>query len=157
MKTLMAVALTAVLAMAASAQNPPSPPSQADRVQHHIQHLAVMLSLTPAQQQQATTLLTNVMNAQEASQPSMKAAHDALQTAVKNNDANAIQQAANTIGQLTAQSIANHAKAMATFYQTLTPDQQTKFQQIMAEGFGMHDGMMGMHGMHSMHGPPPQE
>ena len=64
----------------------------------------------------------------------MKAAHDTLQDAVKANDAAAIDQAANTIGQLTAQITSTHAKAEAAFYQTLTADQQVKFAQLHERG-----------------------
>ena len=64
----------------------------------------------------------------------------------------AIEQISSNIGNLTAQQTAAHAKAMATFYQTLTPEQQTKFTQMVHEGHSMG---MEMHRHGGMGGPPP--
>jgi Spy/CpxP family protein refolding chaperone len=97
-----------------------------------------VLSLTPAQQQQATTIFTNAMSGGQSFHADMKTAHQNLEAAIKNNDPNGITQAANTIGNLTAQMIAAHAKAQAAFYQILTPDQQSKLSQLESEG---HDRM----------------
>jgi Spy/CpxP family protein refolding chaperone len=141
------VLITALLTvgLAASfmfAQKPSGPPDPATRVQHHIQHLTTVLSLTPAQQQQATTIFTNAMTGGATIHDDMKAAHQNLQTAIKNNDQNGITQSATTIGNLTAQMVAAHAKAQAAFYQILTPDQQNKLSQLESEGEG-HFGFGG--------------
>jgi Spy/CpxP family protein refolding chaperone len=75
---------------------------------------------------------------------SMHAAHQTLDTAVKTNDGAAIDQAATTIGNLTAQLTATHAKAEAAFYQILNSDQQNKFSTLHQRGPGMHGpGMRG--------------
>lgn len=115
----------------------PGPPDPAQRVQHHVQFLTTMLNLTTAQQAQATTIFTNAEQGQSNTFQNMKAAHDALQTAVKNNDSAAIDQAATTIGNLTAQMTAAHAKAEAAFMQILNADQQAKFTQLRHHGPGM--------------------
>jgi Spy/CpxP family protein refolding chaperone len=60
----------------------------------------------------------------------MKTAHEALATAVTTNNADGISQAANTVGNLTAQMTAVEAKADAALYLILSPDQQAKFGQI---------------------------
>jgi Spy/CpxP family protein refolding chaperone len=74
----------------------------------------------------------------------MKTAHQTLHDAIKANDSAAIDQASATIGKLTGQMTAINAKAMATLYQALTPDQQTKLAQLEANRpHGMHGGPMG--------------
>jgi Spy/CpxP family protein refolding chaperone len=149
------VAFLAVASVLVAAQHG-NPPDPAQMVQHHIDHLTKMLSLTPQQQQQATTLLTQVVNNQKTIHDQMSTAHQNLALAIKNNDTAGIEQNSNTIGNLTAQQVATHAKAMATFYQTLTPDQQSKFQEMVHHGMGMGmDGMHGMHGHGGPGGPPP--
>jgi Spy/CpxP family protein refolding chaperone len=149
------VAFLAVASVLVAAQHG-NPPDPAQMVQHHIDHLTKMLSLTPQQQQQATTLLTQVVNNQKTIHDQMSTAHQNLALAIKNNDTAGIEQNSNTIGNLTAQQVATHAKAMATFYQTLTPDQQTKFQDMVQHGMGMGmDGIHGMHGHGGPGGPPP--
>jgi Spy/CpxP family protein refolding chaperone len=120
----------------AQVPGPGEPPDPATRVQHHVQHLTKALSLTPEQQQQATTIFTNAANGESNLHDGMKAAHQNLETAIKSNDQNGISQAATTIGNLTTQLVAAQAKAHAAFYQILTPDQQTKLSQFAAEGPG---------------------
>lgn len=152
--TLLKVA--AFLAMAgvfAVAQH--QPPDPAEMVQHHVDHLTKMLSLTTQQQQQATTLLTQVVNNGKTIHDQMRTAHENLALAIKNNDTASIEQNSNAIGNLTTQQIAAHAKAMAAFYQTLTPEQQSKFQEMVHHGMGMGMDGMGMHGHHGPGGPPP--
>ena len=115
----------------------PGPPDPATMVQHRVQFLTTMLNLTQAQQTQATTIFTNAAQSQSTTMQNMKTAHDALQTAIKNNDSAAIDQAANTIGSLTTQMTAAHARAEAAFLQTLNGDQQNKFLQLGPHGRGM--------------------
>jgi len=114
----------------------------ATHIQRHVEHLTTVLSLNAQQQQQATTIFTNAMNGQSSIHNDMKTAHQNLETAIKNNDQNGITQASNTIGNLIAQMTAAHAKAQAAFYQILTPDQQTKLNQLESEHHG-HFGPMG--------------
>jgi Spy/CpxP family protein refolding chaperone len=111
--------------------------------------------LTTQQQQQATTIFTEAANNGKTFHDQMKTAHQNLQTAVQKNDAAGIEQASNTIGTMMGQMTAAHAKADAAFYQTLTPDQQTKMNELKSHhgGPGMH-----MHGhgeMGGSGGPPP--
>ena len=124
------------------AQNLSGPPDPATRIQHRVEFLTRELNLTPAQQQSATTIFTNAENSSKTVHDSMKAAHQTLSTAVKNNDSNGITQAAATIGNLTAQMVETEAKARAALYQTLTPDQQAKFND-----FASHHMGPGGHGM----------
>jgi len=128
------LALASVLAFAQRHQ----PPDPAQMVQHRVSFLTEQLGLSAAQQQQATNIFTNAAGNEQSLHDQMKAAHDALQAGVTKNDSAAIDQAASSIGSLMAQSISAHGKADAAFYQTLTPDQQSKYTQIHAQGPGMH-------------------
>jgi len=130
------------------------PPDPAQMVQHRVNFLAEKLGLSPAQQQQATTIFTNAATNEKPSHDQMKAAHESLQSAVTKNDSAAIDQAANSIANLMAQSISAHAKAEAAFYQTLTPDQQAKYSQLRHHGPGMHGFGFHQGGPGSPGGPP---
>jgi Spy/CpxP family protein refolding chaperone len=114
------------------------PPDPEQMVQHRVDFLTQKLNLSSAQQQQATTIFTNAATNAKSLHDQMKAAHDSLHSAVTKNDGAAIDQAANAIANLMAQSIAAHAKAEAAFYQTLSPDQQAKYSQLKHRGPGMH-------------------
>jgi len=132
--------IVAIAGAVATAQNRHQPPDPAAHIQDHVSFMTTMLTLTPAQQQQATTIFTNEVNATKALHDQMKSAHDALNTAIQKNDAAAIDQNAATIGTLTSQMISAHAKAQAAFNQTLTPDQQAKMTKLHSHGHGMHGG-----------------
>ena len=116
------------------AQAPPGPPDPVTMAQHRLKFLTTILSLSSAQQQQALTIFTNAGNSETSWHETMKAAHDALDTAVKNNDSAGISQAATSIGDLTAQMITAHSKADAAFYQILTADQKTKYSELEPHG-----------------------
>lgn len=148
--------VTAVLALAsafAMAQQG-NPPDAGKMAQHHLNFLTKQLSLTPQQQQQASTIFSEAATNAKATHDQMRAAHDSLKAAIQKNDSAGIEQAANTIGNLTTQMITAHSKAQAAFYQTLTPDQQAKMNQMESQNHGM-----GMHGHRFGHagpgGPPP--
>ena len=141
------LALASVFAMAQQG-NPPDPAKMA---QHHIDFLTKQLSLTAQQQQQATTIFSGVANNAKTTHEQMRAAHDSLKAAIQKNDTAGIEQAANTLGALTTQMTVAHAKAQAAFYQTLTPEQQTKMNELES-----HHGMGRGHGFgHGGSGGPP--
>ncbi len=128
----------------------------AQHIQRHIAALSKSLSLTPAQQQQATTLLTDALNAGKALHQQMQTAHESLKAAVGKNDTAGIDQATGTIGALNGQMMAIHAKAMAAFRQILTPDQQSKLDSMNSHG-DMFGPMHGFGGHGGADGPPPAE
>jgi Spy/CpxP family protein refolding chaperone len=132
----------AIAASIVAAQNRHQAPDPAARIQEHVSFMTTVLSLTPAQQQQATAIFTNAASNAKALHEQMKSAHDALNTAIQKNDTAAIDQNAASIGNLTTQMISTHAKAQAAFNQTLTPDQQTKMSTLHNHEHGMH-GMSG--------------
>lgn len=147
--TLLKVTAVLVLASVFAAAQPGNPPDPAKMAQRHLDFLTKQLSLTPQQQQQASTIFSEAANNAKTTHDQMRTAHDSLKAAIQKNDTAGIEQAANTIGNLTTQMITAHAKAQAAFFQTLTPDQQTKMNEMESKHHGM-----GMHGHGFGHGGP---
>ena len=144
-------ALTAGLSLTpALAQN--GPPDPAQMVQMRVDRMNETLKLSKAQEKQVTTIYMDAQTANSSVMSGMREANQSLTAAIKSNDTNAMSQAANTIGTLTAQMTVNNAKAEAAVYAQLTPDQQAKYQPM---GGGMGRGM-GMGGG-GRRGGPPQE
>jgi Spy/CpxP family protein refolding chaperone len=88
------------------------------------------LNLTEAQRQQAKAIF---QQARQSSQPvaqQLKQDREAMRAAVKANDSAKIQQLSATAGKLRGEIMATHASAMAKFYQTLTPEQRAKADQM---------------------------
>jgi Spy/CpxP family protein refolding chaperone len=145
---MMGCALAAPAMFAQTANTSAAPPNDSDRgahmVQHRLNYLTTVLSLTSAQQTQVKTVLTNATASGASTHSAMKAAHDALKTAIHSNDAASMEQASNTIGTMMAQEVLAHAKTEAAIYQVLTPEQQTKMTQLES---------MGPHGAHGFGGP----
>jgi Spy/CpxP family protein refolding chaperone len=136
MKLLKFTALFLALATVSAVAQRRQPPDPATMVQHRVDFLTTKLGLTPDQQQQATTIFTNSMNGMKSMHDQMRSAHQVLQAAVSKGDNTAIDQAAGTIGNLTAQTISAHAKSDAQFMQILNADQQAKYSQIESHGPG---------------------
>ena len=129
-----------------------TPPTAAQVVSNLVARLTALLTLTTAQQTQATTIFTNEQAAVSALSASMQTAHTALQTAIKSNDQTGIVTQATQIGALTTQQVEDSAKASAAFYAILTPDQQTKYSELHAVGIGGPGGLGGGVGIVT-HGP----
>src|SRR5215831_9308657 len=134
-----ALVVTGTLAYAQKRQ----PPDPAQMVQHRVDFLTQKLGLSSAQQQQATTIFTNASTNAKSMHEQMRAAFQNLQAATEKNDGNAIDQAANAIGNLMAQTTAARAKTEAAFYQTLSPDQQAKYKEMRGHGVGRRFGLGG--------------
>ena len=135
------LAFAAAVTVFAQAQH--TPPSPAEIAARQVKRMTTLLSLTSAQQQQATTIYTNAATAEQTIRQNEKATRDSLRTAVKNNDAATIDQVSSSIAQSTAQLTSIRAKADAAFYQILTADQQAKFTELESEhmdGFRGHGG-----------------
>ncbi len=153
-KTLTTFLLTSALAtQLLFAQGPGNPPNPANMVQRRVSFLTTLLSLTSNQQTQASTIFTNAASSATVARGSLRAARQSLADAVAKNDTAAIDQASTTIGNLTAELTSTEAKADAAFYQILTPDQQTKLNQLKSQGPGLFRGGMGPAGRR---GRPPQ-
>ena len=121
----------------AQPQTTHTPPSPATIAEHRVSFLTTLLSLTPAQQATATTIFTNAATTASGLRSQLKTAHQSLTTAVQNNDTAGINSLSTTIGGLVAQLVSAQATAKAAFYQTLTPDQQSKLTQLAGERHGM--------------------
>jgi Spy/CpxP family protein refolding chaperone len=140
MKRLVVVLLSVAATIAASAQTSPKRPSPTEVANHQVKRLTTLLSLTSAQQQQATTIYTNAAKSEQSILESEKESRDNLSTAVKNNDGATIDQLASAIAQSTALLTSIKAKADAAFYQTLTPEQQAKLTELESQHMGLMDG-----------------
>jgi protein CpxP len=111
----------------------PDAPGGGNSVQRRVAFLTDRLSLTPAQQTQITAILNSADANGSTSRASMKTAHDSLNAAVQAGDPAAMEQAATTVGNLTAQSTLARAKTDAAIYKLLTPDQRTKYAQMQSD------------------------
>jgi Spy/CpxP family protein refolding chaperone len=130
------LALLAILGLApmVQAQTPThTPPTPAVIAQHQVQRYTTLLSLTPAQAEQATAFFTTEATTIQNSRTSEHNAHQSLETAIKNNDTATIQSTSATLGQLSGEAAAAHATARAQFYNILTAEQKTKYDQLEQE------------------------
>jgi Spy/CpxP family protein refolding chaperone len=146
MKSSLALLAALGLLPMALAQTPPphTPPTPAAMAEHQVQRYTTLLTLTPAQVEQATTIFTTEATTHQNSRASERTAHQALEAAIKSNDTATIQSTSTTLGQMTGEMMAAHALAQAQFYAILSADQKTKFGELEQEH------MMGGPG----HGPP---
>ena len=162
MKTVTRLAVcTAVLTTALMAQLPfgvltgGTPPDPATIVANQVARLTNLLTLTTAQQSQATTIFTNALTAVSPLQTSLATAQQGLPAAVKSNATATIDQLATSIGSLQGQILAIQNKADAAFYAILTTDQQSKLSSTNflngpggfgGAGFGPGPGFAGGRG-----------
>jgi Spy/CpxP family protein refolding chaperone len=149
--TVIALAMAAAVATA-TAQSAHTPPTPAQMAQHEVEHYTERLSLTSAQQQEATTIFTAVATSESALRTEEHTAHTALAASIVSGDTATISQAAATLGNIEAERTSAHALAEAKLYKLLTPEQQTSFAAMLNHPMGRGPGPdMGRHG-----GPPPQ-
>jgi len=132
------VAAGALTAGMMFAQTAPAQPSQGSRPVHSMRqamarrHMKMMqaLNLTDAQKQQAKSIFQQERATAKPIRDQLRQNRQALAAAVKANDAAKIQQITATQGKLRGQFMADRAEAMAKFYQTLTPEQRAKADQM---------------------------
>ena len=160
MKTFNTLIASAILVAATMVAQPPgasttgSTPDPATMVSHRVAWLTKLLTLTAAQQTQATAIFTTAVNTALPIKGNLTTAQQSMQAAVKSNSTATIAQLATTIGSLTGQLADVHNRAQAAFYAILTADQQAKMDQSASGGRG--PGMMGGGGMgHGMMGGGP--
>jgi Spy/CpxP family protein refolding chaperone len=132
-KPLTAFFLASAFITSLFAQGPGGRRDPASMVQRRVNFLTTLLSLTSNQQTEATTILTNAAASSAALRTSLRTARQSLADAVTRNDTAGIDQASAAIGNVTAQLTSTEAKSDAAFYQILTPDQQTKFNQLKSQ------------------------
>jgi Spy/CpxP family protein refolding chaperone len=136
----LSLVLVAVLGLLplAQAQTEHTPPSPAKIAQHQVQHYTTLLSLNSSQVEQATSIFNAEAATHSSTWASEKAAHQALEAAIKAGDKETIQSTAAKLGQISGEALASHALAEAQFYALLDTDQKTKFGELEKEhmGFG---------------------
>jgi Spy/CpxP family protein refolding chaperone len=159
-KFCVAAALSAALVLAQPGPRngggpPGTPPDPATMIQMRVSHLTALLSLTTAQQAQATTIFTNAFNSAQSVQTSLQADRQSLADAVKADNTVSIDQIAGTIGTLQGQLTAINSKADAAFYAILTADQKAKYDSLPHGGPGGGFGPPGP-GPQFRGGRPPQ-
>ncbi|HWR54075.1 MAG TPA: periplasmic heavy metal sensor [Bryobacteraceae bacterium] len=120
-----------------------TPPDPVTMVERRVEMLKRTLSLTDAQATQATAIYKNAAETVGTVHTELQAAHEALRTAIKDNNDAGIDQAAAKVGSLTGQLTAIHGKAEAAFYGILSADQRTKYDEMGPRGFGGGFGMGG--------------
>jgi Spy/CpxP family protein refolding chaperone len=92
--------------------------------------LSMRLKLTPGQQNQAQAIFKQSRADAKSLSPNLRDERVALKAAVKTDNEAQIDQILQQNSQLNAQARAIHAKAMAKFYQILTPAQKAKFDRM---------------------------
>jgi len=130
--------LATVVLATASAQPGPSrgqgngtPPSPEQMIERRIEHLTVLLTLTPSQQTLAKTIFTDEGNAATALRTQMEQAQANLRTAVDSRLSDAqIDAAAAQVGLVHGQMAAIRGKAQAKFSGILTPEQRDKLTKL---------------------------
>ena len=122
-----------LLSSLAVAQNERTPPAPAQIAQHEVARYTTLLSLTAAQQDQATAIFTDEATTEQSLRANERTAHQALEAAVTGEDTAAIQQQATALGTLQGQSIAARATGEARLYAILTADQKTKFTDLKSQ------------------------
>jgi len=118
------------------AQKPHTPPTPAQMVANKVARLTALLTLSTAQQAQATTIFTTEQSALATVASSMKTARTTLQTDVEANNTSGISAQASQIGTLTTQEVEATATANAAFWAILTSEQQTKYKAAGGHGGG---------------------
>ena len=156
MKTLSrAIAIGSLFAATMMAQRPfgaltsGTPPDPATIVANQVNRLTSLLTLTSAQQAQATTIFTGVITAVTPIQTTLQTDRTSLQAAVQSNATSTIDSLASSIGTLSGQILDIQSKGDAAFYAILTTAQQTTLNS-RGGGFGGRGGFGPGPG-----GPPP--
>ena len=91
------------------------------------------LNLTDAQKAQAKTIFQQAKQTAAPFQAKLKQDRQDMVAAVKSNDASKIQGLSSDAGTLQGQLMAIRVTAMAQFYAILTPEQQTKLDQMQGK------------------------
>jgi len=97
---------------------------------HMVHRLTAKLNLTQDQQNQAKTIFGKARADERALGPKLRQERVALKSAIKSDKETQIDAILQQNSQLNAQARAIHAKAVARFYQILTPAQKTQFDQM---------------------------
>lgn len=97
------------------------------------QEMMQQLNLSPQQKAEARNIFSSAWQNSKPIFDQLRQNNAALATAVKNNDQAKIQQLSAEQGKLRGQLVQGHEMAMARFYQTLSPQQRAKADQLQAQ------------------------
>lgn len=92
-----------------------------------VHRFAARLNLTPDQQNQAKAIFGKARADEKAFAPQLRQERVALRNAIKTDNESQIDQILKQDAQLNAQARAIHARAIAKFYQILSPAQKVQF------------------------------
>jgi Spy/CpxP family protein refolding chaperone len=124
-------AATCLVAQTGPAQRTRTPPTPEEIAAARVQRLTRLLDLTTAQQESAKKIFTDEAVALQNARPAMKAAHEAMQNAVKNTGLAAdVDRAAAQLGAAHTTIAAAHGKAQVQFRALLTADQKAKLDEF---------------------------
>jgi hypothetical protein len=98
--------------------------------QRRFDRMATYLNLTDAQKAQAHTFMQQARDSAKALAPQLKANRQAMAAAVKADNTADIERLSAEKGRLMGKMTAAHTEAFAKLYQTLTPDQRAKADQM---------------------------
>jgi Spy/CpxP family protein refolding chaperone len=102
-------------------------------MQKRLDRLTRELNLTPSQQSQAKSIFSKAGADARPLRAQLKENTAALRAAVKVNDRAQIGQLSANEGNLIGKMVAIRSEANASFYKTLSPEQQTKFTQLQQQ------------------------
>jgi len=111
-------------------------------MQNRFNRMATALNLTDAQKTQAQAAWKQAHETVKQFAPQLKANREAMAAAVKSGNTAEIDRLAAERGSLMGKVMAAHSEAFAKIYQTLTPEQRTKADQLRQQfGARMHQRM----------------
>jgi Spy/CpxP family protein refolding chaperone len=118
--------------VASPSGNPPASAHGGARnmIRQHMDNIAQKLNLTDAQKQEFHTIFQQAHQKAMPVREELRTNREALAAAVKADRSADIQQLATARGKLVGQITAIYSEAGAKFYQTLTPEQRTKYDQM---------------------------
>jgi Spy/CpxP family protein refolding chaperone len=114
-------------------------------MQRRFDRMSAFLNLTDAQKTQAQAILKGSHQSAKQFAPQLKQTHEALAQAVKTNNTADIERLAAEQGRLMGKMVAVRSEAFAKIYQTLTPEQRAKADQMKEHFRGMHQRWQGRH------------
>jgi periplasmic protein CpxP/Spy len=135
---LTAGALAAGMAFAQATPQAPAPNAQSGAtqglrrnfIQRHMARISRELNLTDAQKAQARTIFGQARETAKPVRDQLRQNREALRAAVKAGQSAEIDQLSAARGNLMGKMLAIHSEAAAKFYQTLTPEQRAKADQL---------------------------
>jgi Spy/CpxP family protein refolding chaperone len=111
--------------------------------QRRLDRMAAHLNLTEAQKTQAQAIFKESHQAARQFAPQLKQNQEALAQAVKANNAAEIERLSAEQGKLMGKMLAIRTQSFAKMYQTLTPEQRVKADQMKGHFRGMHQRFHG--------------